>query len=136
MCVDAMCRVVCSDGSKQEGDTHISPILKASILPQSRLLPVGGGQPRLEPEEDEARQAQQLQGCLMKAWMRMKVMKKVAVWGAEEPRVLTTPPGLSRNSVIWFKKEPTSREPRKVVMTCSNSATGLSLCSKSSGQGC
>lgn len=39
-------------------------------------------------------------GFLMKAWMRMKVMKKVAVWGAEEPRVLTIPLGLSRKAVI------------------------------------
>lgn len=44
-------------------------------------------------------------------------MKKVAVWGAEEPRVLTMPLGLSRNAVIWFRKDPTSSDPRKVVIT-------------------
>ena len=50
-------------------------------------------------------------------------MKKVAVCGAEDPRVLTTPPGLSRNSVIWFRKDPTSSDPRKVVMTYSNTGS-------------
>ena len=53
----------------------------------------------------------------MKAWMRMYVMKKVAVWGAEAPRVLMIPLGLLMNSVIWFRADPTSRDPRKVVIT-------------------
>lgn len=57
-------------------------------------------------------------GCLMKAWMRMYVMKKVAVWGAELPSVFTMPLGLSRKAVIWFRKEPVRSVPRKVVMTC------------------
>lgn len=45
-------------------DTHVSSILEACILPQSRLLPVGGGKAGLEPEEYEARQPQQLQRLL------------------------------------------------------------------------
>lgn len=49
-------------------------------------------------------------------------MKKVAVCGAEVPRVFTMPLGSSRNWEIWFRKEPTSRDPRKVVMTCSSRA--------------
>lgn len=46
-------------------------------------------------------------------------MKKVAVCGAEVPRVFTIPVGSSRKAEIWFRKDPTSRDPRKVVMTCS-----------------
>ena len=45
-------------------------------------------------------------------------MKKVAVCGAELPSVLTMPVGLSKKAEIWFRKDPTSREPKKVVMTC------------------
>ena len=32
--------------------------------------------------------------------------------------MLTMPVGLSKNAEIWFRKEPTSREPKKVVLTC------------------
>ncbi len=32
------------------------------------------------------------------------------------------PLGSSRNWVIWFRNEPTNRDPRKVVMTCGNVA--------------
>lgn len=42
-------------------NTHISSILEAGVLPEGSLLPVGCGKARLEPEEDEAWQAQQLQ---------------------------------------------------------------------------
>lgn len=54
----------------------------------------------------------------MKAWMRMYVMKKVAVWGAELPSVFTMPLGLFKKAEIWLRKEPVSSVPRKVVMTC------------------
>ena len=50
-------------------------------------------------------------------------MKKVAVCGAEDPSVLTICPALLRNWVSWFKTEPANSDPRKVVMTCSDTGS-------------
>ena len=44
--------------------THIGAILGAGVLPHCSLLPGCGGKAVLEPEDDEARQAQQLERAL------------------------------------------------------------------------
>ena len=43
-------------------DTHVSSVLETGVLPEGCLLPVGRGKAGLDPEEDNAWQAQQLQG--------------------------------------------------------------------------
>lgn len=44
--------------------THVGAILEAGVLPDCSLLPGGGSKAVLEPEDDEARQTQQLQWAL------------------------------------------------------------------------
>jgi hypothetical protein len=45
-------------------------------------------------------------------------MKKMAVWGAEVPKMVMMEPGSEMNCFIWLAKVPAMKEPRKRVMTC------------------
>lgn len=54
-------------------------------------------------------------------------MKKDAVCGAAAPKMRRMLFGALMNSWIWFKKDPATNVPKKIVTTCRMQATSLLL---------